>query len=71
VTAFAETIYISVGGWPRILARRVLSLLAAIAILAVALPAAFGAGTWNGGVDAGQFFAHDASAHVVSAPAHR
>lgn len=72
VTAFAETISITFSGGPRILARRALSLLTALAILVVALPAAFGAGTWNGGVDAGQFFAQGAHAHVVaSAPAHR
>lgn len=51
--------------------RSILSLLLAAAILAVALPAAFGAGIWNGGVDTGQFFAHDAQAHLASSPAHR
>ncbi len=71
MTAFAETIHVSVGVWPRVLARRALSLFAAMAILGVGLSAALGAGTWNGGVDAGQFFAHDAPAHVVSASAHR
>jgi hypothetical protein len=36
--------------------RTTLSLAVAIAILAVALPVAFGAGAWNGGVDPAQFF---------------
>jgi len=71
VIAFAETISITFAGAPRILAQRVLSLFAVLAILAVALPAAFGAGTWNGGVDTGQFFAQDAPANVASSPAHR
>ncbi len=36
--------------------RSTLSLALAIAILAVALPVAFGGGAWNGGVDPSQFF---------------
>lgn len=36
--------------------RSTLSLALAIAILAVALPVAFGGGVWNGGVDPSQFF---------------
>jgi hypothetical protein len=36
--------------------RSTLSLALAIAILAVALPVAFGAGAWGGGVDPTQFF---------------
>jgi hypothetical protein len=71
MSAFAETISITFAGGARALARRVLSLFAALAILAVALPVAFGAGAWNGGVDTGQFFAQDPPAHVASAPAHR
>lgn len=71
VTAFAETISITFAGGPGILARRALSLLAALAILAVSLPAAFGAGTWNGGVDPGHFFAQDAPAHAAKPPVPR
>jgi len=36
--------------------RSTVSLAIAIAILAIALPAAFGAGAWNGGVDRSLFF---------------
>jgi hypothetical protein len=36
--------------------RSALSLALAAAILALALPVAFGAGAWNGGVDPAQFF---------------
>jgi hypothetical protein len=36
--------------------RSTFSLALAIAILAVALPVAFGGGAWNGGVDPGQLF---------------
>lgn len=36
--------------------RSTLSLALAVAILAVALPVAFGGGAWNGGVDPTQFF---------------
>jgi hypothetical protein len=36
--------------------RSTLSLALAVAILAVALPVAFGGGAWNGGVDPSQFF---------------
>jgi hypothetical protein len=71
VTAFGETISIAFSGAPPIVARRLLSLLAACAILAVALPAAFGGGTWNGGVDTGHFFAQDAPAHATKPPAPR
>jgi hypothetical protein len=71
VTAFGETISVAFSGGPSILARRLLSLLAACAILAVALPAAFGGGIWNGGVDTGQFFAQHAPAHVAKPPAPR
>jgi hypothetical protein len=36
--------------------RSAISLAIAVTILAVALPVAFGGGTWNGGVDPAQFF---------------
>jgi len=36
--------------------RTAVSLAIVVAILALALPAAFGDGSWNGGVDASQFF---------------
>jgi len=36
--------------------RTAVSLAVVIAILALALPAAFGGGAWNGGVDPSQFF---------------
>ena len=36
--------------------RTAFSLALAIAILAIALPVAFGGGVWNGGVDPAQFF---------------
>ena len=39
-----------------VLARSYLSLALAAAILALALPAAFGAGVWGGGVDPARFF---------------
>jgi hypothetical protein len=71
VTAFGETISIAFSGGPSILARRLLSLLAACAILAAGLPAAFGGGTWNGGVDTAQLFAQDAPAHVAKPLARR
>jgi hypothetical protein len=71
VTAFGETISIAFSGGLSILARRLLSLLAACAILALALPAAFGGGAWNGGVDTAQFFAQDAPVHVAKSPAPR
>jgi hypothetical protein len=44
---------------PRSLAlwlRSALSLALVVAILAIALPAAFGGGVWGGGVDPAQFF---------------
>jgi len=39
-----------------VIARNLLSLATAVAILALALPVAFGGGVWAGGVDPAQFF---------------
>jgi hypothetical protein len=64
VTALAETASFTFAELG-IRFRHVLSLLAVFAILAVALPTAFGAGAWNGGIDAGRFFAQDASSHTM------
>jgi len=52
-----------------LLIRSLVSLLAVCAILAVAIPTAFGAGVWNGGIDTGRFFSADAPAQVTSPPA--
>lgn len=74
VTAFVESIQTpSIRGIPSVglLVRSLLSLLAVGAILVVAIPTAFGAGTWNGGVDPGHFFGQDAPAHVAKPPAPR
>lgn len=68
MTAFGETISIAFSGSPSIVARRLLSLLAACAVLAVGLPAALGGGVWNGGVDTGRFFGQDAPAPAAKPP---
>ncbi len=68
VTAFVESIQAPAIRWipsPGLMVRSLLSLLAVCAILAVAIPTAFGAGSWNGGIDAGRFFSEDAPAHVT------
>jgi hypothetical protein len=62
MTALAELVAAPFLAEPRIVARRLLSMLAALAILTVALPTALGGGTWGGGVDPGRFFAPAAPA---------
>jgi hypothetical protein len=60
MSALAESVAAPFSGGPKIVARRLLSLLAALVILIVALPTAFGGGSWRGGIDPAQFFASDA-----------
>lgn len=57
MSALAESIVAQFLAGPRTLGRRLLSLAAALAILVVALPTAFGGGAWGGGIDPAQFFA--------------
>jgi hypothetical protein len=52
---------------PALWLRSTLSLALAVAILAVALPTAFGGGAWGGGVDPNQFFSSSAAPRVQAA----